>query len=248
MAPSTGSASGTLYRKEVRRFLAVGTQTVLAPMVTTLLFLAVFVLALGHSVESGGRCSLYGIPGARPHRDGDDPERLCQRLLLADDRQDPGQHRRSPDAALVARWRSRWAWRWAASPAASSSACATARRASGCSCRCAPHPVPRWSSTRVMASLMLAQLGIIAGIYAEKFDHMAAVTNFIITPLAFLSGTFYSTERAAGTGPLARASQPVLLHDRRLPLRHDRSRRRVAAPGRAGAHRRECGPADRAIT
>ncbi len=46
-----------------------------------------------------------------------------------------------------------------------------------------------------MASLMLALLGILAGTWADKFDHMAAVTNFVITPLAFLSGTFYSIER-----------------------------------------------------
>jgi ABC-2 type transport system permease protein len=36
------------------------------------------------------------------------------------------------------------------------------------------------------------------GIWSEKFDHMAAVTNFVITPLAFLSGTFYSVERLPG--------------------------------------------------
>ena len=41
----------TLYVKEVRRFMSVATQTILAPMVTTLLFLAVFVLALGHAVD-----------------------------------------------------------------------------------------------------------------------------------------------------------------------------------------------------
>jgi ABC-2 type transport system permease protein len=35
---------------------------------------------------------------------------------------------------------------------------------------------------------------MVAGIYAEKFDQMAAITNFIVTPLAFLSGTFYSVE------------------------------------------------------
>jgi ABC-2 type transport system permease protein len=45
------------------------------------------------------------------------------------------------------------------------------------------------------ASLMLAFLGILAGLWAEKFDQMAAVTNFIITPLSFLSGAFYSTDR-----------------------------------------------------
>ena len=42
------------------------------------------------------------------------------------------------------------------------------------------------------ASLMLALLGIMAGIWSEKFDHLQAVTNFILLPLTFLSGTFYS--------------------------------------------------------
>lgn len=47
----------------------------------------------------------------------------------------------------------------------------------------------------VSASLMLALLGMIGGIWADKFDHLAAVTNFVITPLSFLSGTFYSIDR-----------------------------------------------------
>ena len=46
-----------------------------------------------------------------------------------------------------------------------------------------------------LSSFMLGSLGIIAGLWAEKFDHMATVTNFIIVPLSFLSGTFYSIER-----------------------------------------------------
>ena len=41
---------------------------------------------------------------------------------------------------------------------------------------------------------MMSMLGVIAGLWAEKFDHMAVVTNFIVTPLSFLSGTFYSIE------------------------------------------------------
>ena len=40
----------------------------------------------------------------------------------------------------------------------------------------------------------MSMLGIIAGLWAEKFDHLAAVTNFVVTPLSFLSGTFYSIE------------------------------------------------------
>jgi ABC-2 type transport system permease protein len=45
------------------------------------------------------------------------------------------------------------------------------------------------------ASLLLSLIGIAGGIWSEKFDHIAAVTNFVVTPLAFLSGTFYSLDR-----------------------------------------------------
>ena len=44
----------------------------------------------------------------------------------------------------------------------------------------------------ISASAMLGMVGVIGGLWAEKFDHMAAVTTFVITPLTFLSGTFYS--------------------------------------------------------
>ena len=45
------------------------------------------------------------------------------------------------------------------------------------------------------SSFILGALGVIAGLWAEKFDHMATVTNFIIVPLSFLSGTFYTIDR-----------------------------------------------------
>ena len=46
-----------------------------------------------------------------------------------------------------------------------------------------------------LSSFILGALGIIAGLWAEKFDHMATVTNFIIVPLSFLSGTFYTIDK-----------------------------------------------------
>ena len=46
-----------------------------------------------------------------------------------------------------------------------------------------------------LGSFTLGALGFIAGLWAEKFDHMATVTNFIITPLSFLSGVFYSVDK-----------------------------------------------------
>ncbi|MBL4640029.1 MAG: ABC transporter permease, partial [Kordiimonadaceae bacterium] len=45
------------------------------------------------------------------------------------------------------------------------------------------------------ASTMLSLIGVLTGIWAEKFDHSAAITNFVIAPLSLLSGTFYSIER-----------------------------------------------------
>merc|ERR1712127_230194 len=44
----------------------------------------------------------------------------------------------------------------------------------------------------ILGSSLLSSLGFLAGLWSEKFDNMAAVTNFIIIPLSFLSGTFYS--------------------------------------------------------
>lgn len=46
----------------------------------------------------------------------------------------------------------------------------------------------------LLGNLMLGSLGLAAGIWSEKFDHIAAVTNFIVMPLTFLSGTFYTVE------------------------------------------------------
>lgn len=46
-----------------------------------------------------------------------------------------------------------------------------------------------------LSSFIMGAAGFIAGLWADKFDHMATVTNFIIVPLSFLSGTFYSVDR-----------------------------------------------------
>lgn len=55
------------------------------------------------------------------------------------------------------------------------------------------HPI--WTlSFMVLGAAFMSGVGIVAGIFANKFDQMAAITNFVVTPLAFLSGTFYSVE------------------------------------------------------
>ena len=57
------------------------------------------------------------------------------------------------------------------------------------------HSVPYIVFHTLSASVTLSVIGVMAGLWSEKFDHMASITNFVITPLSFLSGTFYSVER-----------------------------------------------------
>jgi ABC-2 type transport system permease protein len=47
----------------------------------------------------------------------------------------------------------------------------------------------------VGASLLMALVGVLGGLWSEKWDHLATVTNFVVMPLTFLSGTFYLADR-----------------------------------------------------
>jgi ABC-2 type transport system permease protein len=60
-----------------------------------------------------------------------------------------------------------------------------------------------------MGSLLLAFLGLLTSIWAEKFDHAAAVTNFVVTPLSLLSGTFYSVEQLSPTFRAISHANPI---------------------------------------
>ncbi|MEM9754735.1 MAG: ABC transporter permease, partial [Pseudomonadota bacterium] len=58
---------------------------------------------------------------------------------------------------------------------------------------------PAWALAFVaLGSTFLGALGLVAAIFAQKFDQIAAITNFVIVPLSFLSGTFYSIEALPG--------------------------------------------------
>ena len=60
----------------------------------------------------------------------------------------------------------------------------------------------------LMGSVMLGLLGLITSIWAEKFDHAAAVTNFVVAPLSLLSGTFYSIDALSPTFRLVSHANP----------------------------------------
>ena len=81
-----------------------------------------------------------------------------------------------------------------------------------------PHPL--WALAFALAgSAILGMLGLLAGLWAEKFDQLAAFQNFIIVPLTFLVRRVLLDPFAAAVLADAVALQPLLLHDRRFPVR-----------------------------
>ena len=58
------------------------------------------------------------------------------------------------------------------------------------------------------AALLLALVGILTGLWAQKMDHLGAATNFVIVPLTFLSGTFYSVDELPAPFQLVAHANP----------------------------------------
>jgi len=183
----------TLYMRETRRFAKVFTQTILAPMVTTLLFLTVFTLALG-----GAGRSVAGIPFA---------EFLAPGLIIMAIAQNSFANTSSSIMSAKVQGNIVDTLMTPLTPHELVLGFILGGVTRGVVVGMAVavgmnifvdvglHALGFVVYHAIMAAMMLALLGCIGGIWAEKFDHISAVTNFVITPLAFLSGTFYSIQR-----------------------------------------------------
>ena len=183
----------TLTSREVRRFLKVYTQTILAPVVTTLLLLAVFALALGGAVREVGGVSFA--------------EFLAPGLIIMAMAQNAFANTSS--SMVISKVQGNIVD--SLMPPLSATELTLGFAAGGvvrglavgvtvalCLLPFVPLHVTSLGFILfhgVAASLLLSLLGVAGGIWSEKFDHIAAVTNFVVTPAAFLSGTFYTIDR-----------------------------------------------------
>jgi ABC-2 type transport system permease protein len=189
----------TLYLKEVRRFFKVQLQTIWAPAVTTLLFLVIFTVALGRT----GR-TVMGVPFA---------DFLAPGLIVMGMIQNAFAN--SSFSLLVGKIQGNIV-DYLMPPLSTGELIAGLVGASvtravlvGCAVWLfmlfwpGVHVTPRHLGALIwfglMGSIMLAFLGLLTSIWAEKFDHAAAVSNFVVAPLSLLSGTFYSIESLAPT-------------------------------------------------
>jgi ABC-2 type transport system permease protein len=180
----------TLYRREVWRYMKVWNQTLIAPVVTTLLFLAILILAMGGETRmvEGVKFDLFLAPGlimmaiVQNAFANTSSSLMLMKIqgVIIDILMPPlkgteitismvmGGVTRGVMVGLVVAV-AIWFF--------------------------VPFQILHWEYALfhiIAASMMLAFLGMLTGIYSQTFDHLAAITNYIITPLSFLSGTFYS--------------------------------------------------------
>jgi ABC-2 type transport system permease protein len=183
----------TLYMREVRRFLKVYHQTLIAPAVTSMIFLAIFVLALGdvksdiNGVEfkqfmGYGLIIMTMVQNAFANTSSSlimskvigyiidilTPPLSSKEIIIA---YSLGALTRALLTGIIVAFSFSFFIEYSV------------------------HHAGLLVFYSVFSCLLLAQLGIFSGIAANTFDQSAAITSYIITPLSFLSGTFYSVER-----------------------------------------------------
>ncbi len=198
-APVIGAWNGlgvwTLYMKEVRRFIKVHLQTLWAPAITMLLFLAVFTLGLGRGdrVELGAPYADFLAPGLIAMGMMQNAFANSSSSILIAKVQgtitDVLMPPLSPGELLVAWVGGAVTRAWAVALIALAAMLAWPGLSIGVA---ALWPILLFGT---LGAAMLALLGVLTGLWAEKFDHAAAVTNFVVQPLTLLSGTFFTLGR-----------------------------------------------------
>jgi len=179
----------TLYLREVRRFWKVGAQTVAAPVVTTLLYMLVFVVAL-----KGARPPLHGTPFAEFVAPGLIMMAILQNAFA------------NASSSLIQAKIMGTATDFLTPPLSPleltigfTLGAATRGVAVGLVTALCVLPFAKLGVANValivwfglIASLLMGMTGVLAGLWSEKFDHLSAVQNFVVMPMTFLSGTFY---------------------------------------------------------
>lgn len=183
--------AAALYRREVMRFVKVAVQTIGAPVVMSLLFFAIFDFALGDAALPGGVPFLVFLaPGLMMMAMLQNAFANTSSSLLTAKMQGnivdflmPPLAPLELAAALVAGGVTRGLVVGVATGLAL-----------WCGVALAVHDAGAILLFAVLGSAMLALAGAIAGVLAEKFEHVSALSNFAVVPLSFLSGTFYSIE------------------------------------------------------
>ena len=192
MAAGIFAGSGTLFRKEILRFWKVAFQTVAAPVLTAVMYLLIFGHVLQDHVEAfpGVGYTSFLIPGlvmmsVLQNAFANSSSSLIQSKITGN------------LVFLLVSPLSHWAWFVAYVGASIARGLVVGAGVMLVTVWFAPLRLaePWWIITfAALGAGMLGSMGLIAGLWAEKFDQLAAFQNFIIMPMTFLSGVFYSVQ------------------------------------------------------
>jgi ABC-2 type transport system permease protein len=188
MIPLQGA--GTLFGKEVLRFWKVAFQTVAAPVLTTVLYLLIFGHVLQEHVQvyPGVGYTSFLIPGlvmmsVLQNAFANSSSSLIQSKITGN------------IVFLLLAPLSHWAWFAAYVGASVVRGLTVGAGVLMVTVWFAPPALaePWWIAIfGLVGAGMLGALGLIAGLWAEKFDQLAAFQNFVVVPMTFLAGVFYS--------------------------------------------------------
>ncbi len=180
----------TLLYKEVLRFWKVSFQTILAPLVSTLLYLLVFAQVMADHAEiyPGVPYAAFLIPG------------LVMMAMLqnafANSSSSLVQSKVTGNLVFVLLTplsHGEFYWAYVLASVIRGALVGLVVFLSAWGFVAIPVREPFWALLfGVLATVMAGTLGVLAGIWAEKFDQMAAWQNFVVLPLTFLSGAFYT--------------------------------------------------------
>ena len=187
---SSLAGTGTLFRKEILRFWKVAVQTVAAPVLTAVLYLMIFGHVLENRVQvfEGVGYTSFLIPGlvmmsVLQNSFANSSSSLIQSKVTGN------------LVFLLVTPLNHWSWYLAYVGAAMVRGLSVGLGVLLVTGWFAPLQLAQPWWILIFAALgagMLGSLGLVAGLWADKFDQIAAFQNFIIMPLTFLSGVFYS--------------------------------------------------------
>ncbi len=190
------AGTGTLFYKEVLRFWKVSVQTVAAPVLTAMLYLLIFGHVLEDHVQvfDGVGYTSFLIPGlvmmsVLQNAFANSSSSLIQSKITGN------------LVFLLVTPLSHWAWFVAYVGASVVRGLAVGLGVLAVTAWFAPLPLaqPVWIIVfATLGAALMGALGLIAGLWAEKFDQIAAFQNFIVMPMTFLSGVFYSVHSLPG--------------------------------------------------
>lgn len=180
----------TLYKREVWRFMKVWNQTLTAPMITTVLFFIILTVALGRDDAMMGDLpfALFIVPGLMMMT-------IVQNAFANSSSSLILQKIQGVIVDLLMPPLSAGEIMWAITLGGVTRGFLVGISVAIAMYLCHPFVVHHFGLALLyilLASSMMALLGLISGVCSQSFDQLAAITNYFITPMSFLSGTFYS--------------------------------------------------------